>query len=400
MDADLARELAVGGSTRILLVVVDGLGGAPADGGATALEAARTPHLDDFARRGISGLHEPAGPGVSVGSGPGHLALFGYDPLRYRVGRGVLSALGIGYPLEDHDVAARGNFASVNDQGVVVDRRAGRISSERNEELCSRLRQIDLPDVEFEVRTVKEHRLLFVLRGEGLGEEVTDTDPHTTGMPPARASARARLAERTADLVRKWSDWAREVLRDEEDANAVLLRGFSRRPHWPSFRELFRLRGVAAAGYPMYRGVSRLIGIAVREIEDDPGAKLAELRTAWDDADFFFLHEKHPDSAGEDGDFDRKVELLEAFDDRWPEIESLGADVVVITGDHSTPAALKSHSWHPVPVALRGSHCRPDLVTRFGESAMLSGALGPRFPTAELLPLPMANAGRLRRFGA
>ena len=337
---------------------------------------------------------------MTVGSGPGHLALFGYDPLRYRVGRGVLSALGIGYPLEDGDVAARGNFATVDENGVVADRRAGRISSERNEELCERLRQIEIPDVEVDVRTVKEHRFLLVLRGDGLGQDVTDTDPHQVSVAPAPPSARARSAERTAELVREWTERASETLADEDDANAVLLRGFSSLPHWPSLRDVFRLRGVAAASYPMYRGVSRLLGIEVPEVEDDLGAKLDALRGSWDEADFFFLHEKHPDSAGEDGDFDRKVELLEAFDERWPEIEGLGADVVVVTGDHSTPAALKSHSWHPVPVAMTGAQCRPDTVARFGENEMIGGALGPRFPTAELLPLALANAGRLRRYGA
>jgi 2,3-bisphosphoglycerate-independent phosphoglycerate mutase len=401
MELDFVRALVGPERSRIVLLVLDGLGGLPSEpGGQTELEAAHTPHLDALAARGICGLHQPVGPGITPGSGPSHLALFGYDPIQYQVGRGVLAALGIGFDLKPQDVAARGNFCTVDDEGRVVDRRAGRISSEKNQELCALLREIELPGAEFLIETVKEYRLLLVLRGQELDPQVDDTDPQETGVKPLAPKALSPEAQRTADLVRTFLERAREVLADQYPANMVLLRGFSRRPDWPSFRDAYGLRAAAIASYPMYRGVAQLVGMEVLETGPTVEDRFGVLRERWDEYDFFFLHVKRMDSAGEDGDFERKAELIEQVDDLMPELMELEPDVVLVTGDHSTPAVLRSHSWHPVPALLWSRYCRTDNVERFGERACMRGGLGPRIPATELMPLVLANALRLQKYGA
>lgn len=400
---DLISKLKKKADTKIVLLVMDGLGGLPSEpGGATELETARTPNLDKLASRSICGLHDPIGAGITPGSGPGHLALFGYDPLHYMIGRGVLSALGSGFELTERDVAARGNFCTVDDAGRVTDRRAGRISTEKSRALAERLQQIELPDVELFVQAVKEHRFVFVLRGENVCAEVSDTDPQETGVEPrpARALSQSADATATADLVEQFVGQARERLHDAGPANMVLLRGFARQPNWPSFSEALGLRAAALADYPMYRGVAQLVGMEVLETNDGIDAKLERARETWDDFDFFFIHHKKTDSTGEDGKFDQKVEEIERIDAALPRLLELNPDVVMVTGDHSTPSALREHSWHPVPVVLWSRHCRPDRVERFGERDCVSGGLGGRFRAIDLLPLALANAGRLAKYGA
>jgi 2,3-bisphosphoglycerate-independent phosphoglycerate mutase len=401
MKLEFVRELVASEKTKIVLLVLDGLGGLPrVAGGLTELETAHTPNLDDLAARGICGLHQPVGFGITPGSGPSHLALFGYDPFEYQVGRGVLSALGIGFELRPLDVAARGNFSMVDEQGLIVDRRAGRIPSAKNEELCALLRQIDLPGVELWVETVKEYRLLLVLRGEGLSPEVEDTDPQAVGVRPLEPVANAPQAKETARLVGQFLDRAGAILVDHYPANMVLLRGFSSRPRWPSFQDVFGLKAAAIASYPMYRGVAQLVGMEALETGPTLRDRFDTLRACWEDYDFFFLHVKHIDSAGEDGDFERKVRLIEEVDGLLPDLLDMRPDVLLVTGDHSTPARLRSHSWHPVPTILWSEHCRPDGVDRFGERACIGGGLGPRIPATELMPLAVANALRLSKFGA
>jgi 2,3-bisphosphoglycerate-independent phosphoglycerate mutase len=380
---------------------MDGVGGLPMEsGGQTALEAAHTPHLDQLAARSLCGLHVPVAPGITPGSGPAHLALFGYDPLRYHVGRGVLSALGIDFDLTTQDVAARGNFCTLAEDGTVADRRAGRIPTERNEELCQRLRQIELPGVELFVETVKEYRLLLVLRGDDLGGDVTDTDPQDVGEAPLQPQARSASSERTAELVAQFLDQAQEILADRHPANMVLLRGFSKQPDWPSMERAYGLRAAAIASYPMYRGVAKLVGMEALEAGKRVAAEFDTLETHWDDFDFFFLHVKRIDSAGEDGDFERKASLIEEVDALLPRLLDLAPDVLLVTGDHSTPAKMKYHSWHPVPVLLWSAYCRPDGVQTFGERACMAGGLGNRAPAVDLIPLALANARRLEKFGA
>ena len=401
MDLDLIQSLVEKRETKIVLLVLDGLGGLPMEaGGETELEAADTPNLDRLAREGICGLQLPVGPGITPGSGPGHLGLFGYDPIRYKVGRGVLSGLGIDFDLTPRDVAARGNFCTVDDEGKVVDRRAGRIPTERGAELCKLLREIELEGVELFVEPVKEYRFLLVLRGNGLSGDVDETDPLEVGEMPLDPQPLSAKAEGTAQLVQQFVDQAGQILADQDPANMVLLRGFSQLPDWPQFGDAFGLRAAAIAGYPMYRGVARLVGMDLLDSGHSVEDEFATLEEHWDDYDFFFLHVKRIDSAGEDGDFERKVSLIEEADALVPRLMELGPDVVLVTGDHSTPSRLKYHSWHPVPVLLWSEHCRADQVEKFGERACMAGGLGPRIPSMDLMPLALANARRLEKYGA
>jgi 2,3-bisphosphoglycerate-independent phosphoglycerate mutase len=385
----------------ILLLVLDGLGGLPLEpGGPTELEVARTPNLDELARAGTCGLHRPVAAGVSPGSGPGHLALFGYDPLEYRTGRGVLSALGIGFDLEPLDIAARGNFCTLDGDGLVTDRRAGRISSEAAAPLAEALDAIEVEGAATFVRHVKEHRFLLVIRPDTeLGANLADTDPGQTGLTPRDLHVTNSESEPAARIVRTWLTEAAAVLSGQPHANMALLRGFSRRPSWPTFGEVFGVNPVAIAAYPMYRGVARLVGMEAIEVSDDLGSLVAELAARRTSHDFFFLHYKAPDKAGEDGDFERKVETLEALDTILPRLLKVGPEVVLVTGDHSTPARLGSHSWHPVPFLIHGGEDRADGVTAFGETACLGGVHG-IVRGCELMPLAAARAGRLAKFGA
>jgi 2,3-bisphosphoglycerate-independent phosphoglycerate mutase len=401
MDLDLIQSLVEKRDSKIVLLVLDGLGGLPMEvGGKTELEAADTPNLDRLARDGICGLQLPVGPGITPGSGPGHLGLFGYDPIRYQVGRGVLSALGIDFDLTPRDVAARGNFCTVDEAGRVVDRRAGRIPTERGAELCARLRGIELDGAELFVEPVKEYRFLLVLRGNGLSGDVGETDPLEVGEMPLDPEPGSSEADATAQLVRQFVDQARQILSDNEPANMVLLRGFSQIPDWPKFGDVFGLRAAAIAAYPMYRGVARLVGMDLLDPGHSVEDEFSAVEDHWDEYDFFFLHVKRIDSAGEDGDFERKVSLIEKADALVPRLTDLGPDVLVVSGDHSTPSLLKYHSWHPVPVLLWSEHCRQDGVEKFGERACMAGGLGPRIPSVDLMPLAMANARRLEKYGA
>jgi 2,3-bisphosphoglycerate-independent phosphoglycerate mutase len=389
--------------TKILLCVMDGLGDIPGPGRHdTPLEAARTPNLDALAREGTVGLFTPVAAGVTPGSGPGHLALFGYDPSGYEVGRGVLSALGVDFTLQPGDVAARFNFCSLDAKGNITDRRAGRLPTETNRRLVDALRAgVHAPDgVTLFWETESEHRGVLVLRGPRLHGDLTDTDPQEAGKPPLSVRAGSEAARPTAALVGKVIAAAHDVIRHEHPANGLLLRGFATLPHWPDMAQRFGVRAAAVAKYPMYRGVARLVGMHVldpyRELVEAP----ALLKAAWPAHDFFFLHFKDPDKAGEDGDFERKQKAIEAFDAIVPELLALRPDVLVATGDHSTPVAMRQHSWHPVPVLLHApATCRPDAVERFGERWAVQGGLGQR-PMHELMSLMLAHAGRLMKFGA
>ena len=406
-DLELMSGLAQDEQTKILLVVLDGLGGLPeTPEGPTELEAARTPNLDALAARSICGLGTAVGPGITPGSGPGHLSLFGYDPIECLVQRGVLSALGIGFDLQSGDLAARGNFCSVDPEtGVITDRRAGRISSELGARLCEKLNQIQLPEVEqVFVKPVKEYRFTLIIRGEGLEDGLTDTDPQETGVPPKPVTATHPEAEETAELVNRWLEKAREVLaadaeENDHPANSCNLRGLSKRPDLPQMPEVFKLQCGAIATYPMYRGVARLAGMDILSTGDSIEDEVETLKEHWDDYDFFFFHVKKIDSRGEDGDFDAKAAVIEHFDQVLPDILALDPDVVIVTGDHSTPAIWRSHSWHELPVLIYSRYIRRDHVTSFGERPCMAGGLG-HIQHVDLMPLAMANAGRLAKYGA
>jgi 2,3-bisphosphoglycerate-independent phosphoglycerate mutase len=397
---DLMRELHEPGDSKIVLTVADGLGGLPlAPGGKTELETARTPNLDALLREGICGLSIPVLPGITPGSGPGHLGLFGYDPLQYRIGRGILEALGISFAVGPRDVAVRGNFCTVDAQGVLTDRRAGRPATERCVEMCRKLKEIRVPGVELFVEPVREHRLVVVFRGEGLGDKVNDTDPQLTGHKPLDARGEDDASQKTARIANQFTAEAARVLRDQAPTNMVTLRGFARLPKIDTFKEVYGLRAAAVAVYPMYKGLARLVGMDVL----DAGATLSDqvdtLGRAWNDYDFFFLHYKYTDSTGEDGNFPAKVEMIERLDAEVPRLRGLDPDVLIVTGDHSTPSKLRSHSWHPVPTILWSRNCRPDGIVEFGESFCLRGGLG-QFRAMYLMSLAMAHAGRLGKYGA
>jgi 2,3-bisphosphoglycerate-independent phosphoglycerate mutase len=400
MDLELIRRLASPARTKLLLLSLDGLGGLPhPDTGRSELETARLPNLHALAARAACGLLVHVGRGITPGSGPGHLGLFGYDPLRYQVGRGVLEALGIDFELRPGDVAARGNFCSADAEGRITDRRAGRIGSDLGVRLCQRLKAIRLPGVRLFVEPVKEHRFVLVLRGRGLSGALSETDPQALGVAPSPVRALHPSARRTATLVNRFVAQARKALAGEAPANMVLLRGFDRLPRLPTFPETFGLKAAAVAAYPMYRGLARLVGMEVLKT----GTTFAdEIRTVHEHHhayDFFFLHYKDTDKAGEDGDFDGKVAALERLDALLPEILAPGFDVVAVSGDHASPAVLRGHGWQPVPVLLWGRYAGADAVTEFTERACAAGSLG-IFPAQELMPLLLANGGRLAKFGA
>lgn len=397
---EILRQLATPADTKMVLLVMDGLGGLPhQQTGLTELETAKTPNLDRLARENSIGLSTPLIPGVTPGSAPAHLALFGYDAFEYQIGRGVLSAVGIGLDLGPGDVACRVNFATLKD-GVLVDRRAGRIPTEEGARLCEALSSIKIPGVEIIIRPEMQYRAVIVWRGEGLSDAIADTDPQVTGVPPLPARALAPEAEKTAAIVNEFLAQANKILADEPKANTVLLRGFGRLPHIPTFQELYGLRAAVIAAYPMYRGLAKLVGMEEKPAGQTVADQLASLKQAWNDYDYFFLHVKGTDAAGEDGDFDRKVALIEEVDAALPQLLALNPDVLVVTGDHSTPARLRGHSWHPVPVLLASPYARRNgWVDGFGESDAARGALG-HIRSQELMGLMLAHARRLKKFGA
>jgi len=388
---------------RIIYLILDGLGGIPhPDRGLTELQAAHTPNFDALAQASSCGLLEIVGPGITPGSGPGHLTLFGYDPLKYRIGRGVLSALGIDFDLQPGDVAARANFATLGPDGQVSDRRAGRIATNLNQRLTQKIRDRVSLDFEgtFFFETVSEHRAVLVLRGADLSGQVQDTDPQSPGIAPHPPKATATKGEKTARLVQSFLRQVTEVLADEHPANGVLLRGFERFDPLPSLYERFALKGVGIADYPMYRGVSRLLGM---DVVPHPGGLEARFDTLTsiygDEYSFYFIHVKKTDSLGEDADFDSKVAKLEQIDQLLPKITALNPEVLVVTADHSTPAVMGRHSWHPVPMMLKAQYARVDQVDRFDDYACAHGLLGRR-PGTHLMGLALANAGRMQKYGA
>jgi 2,3-bisphosphoglycerate-independent phosphoglycerate mutase len=396
----LTRDLQVKNDSKIVMLVADGLGGLPQKlGGKTELETAATPNLDTLAKEGVLGSSIPVMPGVSPGSGPGHLGLFGYDPIKYVIGRGAHEATGIGFELGVNDVAVRCNFCTLDPQGNISDRRAGRIPSEESAPLAIKLREVKIPGVEVFVEPVKEHRFVVVFRGEGLGDQVDDTDPQATGVPPLTPQANDKPSEKTAQVAAQFVEQAQKLLAGQPKANGLTMRGFAAKPNLPTYEEVYGLRAAAIAVYQMYKGLARLVGMQIVGKATTLDEQLDVLAENWRDYDFFFLHYKYTDSTGEDGDFAAKVQKTEAFDGAIPRVRALKPDVIIVTGDHSTPSKLKSHSWHPVPTLLWAETCRSDACERFGEAECLRGGLG-QFKAKYLMPMAMAHALRLGKYGA
>jgi 2,3-bisphosphoglycerate-independent phosphoglycerate mutase len=401
MGFDLLRQLAVPAQTKMVMLIMDGLGGLPLQpGGKTELETACTPNLDRLAEQSALGMTIPVAPGISPGSGPGHLGIFGYDPTEYQIGRGVLETLGVDFDLQPDDLAARGNFCSIDSMGLLSDRRAGRFPTEINQELSRLLETIEMDGVQFFLRPVKQHRFAFVMRGAGLGDDLTETDPQKVGVAPLPVCALSPGSETSARVLNQFIEQARCLLSGKQPANMIMLRGFARYPSIPTYSELYKLRAAAIAVNGMYRGVAKLVGMQVLPVEGDSlEAEFAALEKNWNDFDFFYLHVKKTDTAGEDGDFYRKVEAIEEVDDLIPRLMALKPDVVIVSGDHSSPAVLKFHSWHPVPTLLYSKYVRADCIAAFGERACAHGSLG-ILPAKDILPIALANAQRLAKYDA
>lgn len=397
---DLTRKLQRQSDSKIIMYVGDGLGGLPLEpGGKTELETANTPNLDALARRASLGQSVPVLPGIAPGSGPGHLGLFGYDPLKYDIGRGVLEALGIDFDLGPNDVAIRGNYCTIDGDGNISDRRAGRIPSEIGAKLCEKLDTIEIPGVEVFVHHVKEYRLVIVFRAEGLGGDVDDTDPQRTGVPPLAPKGNDAASAKTAEVCAEFIRQAGEILKDDAPANLLTLRGIAKMPPIPPFQEVYGTRAAAIAVYPMYRGLARLVSMDILDAGQTLDDQMKCLEDNWDKYDFFFVHFKYTDSTGEDGNFDAKVKRTEEFDSAIPRMTVLKPDVLIVTGDHSTPAKMKGHSGHAVPTLLASDICRFDGSTEFSESACRVGELG-QFPAKHLMLHALAHAGRLEKYGA
>ncbi len=386
--------------SKILLVVMDGLGGYADENNGTELEEAATPHLDELARAGASGMFDPVGPGITPGSGPGHLGLFGYDPTEFELGRGALSAAGLEVTVGVGDVAARGNLCTLDANGIITDRRAGRIADADALKVIKKLQDgIRVDGIEVLIRHEREHRCLLVLRGTGLDAGLSDTDPQKTGVAPLKAVAKNAAAARTAEIINDINQQVVTLLKDESPANGILLRGFDTHRELPSMHDRYGVRAAAIAAYPMYRGIAHLLGMDVIGSPTSLDDQIAILTSAWNDYDYFFLHHKGTDSAGEDGDRARKIAAIEALDTAVPALRKLGPDVIAVSGDHATPSQMAAHSWHPVPTLLWSERVGRDDVSQYGERWALQGALGMR-PLKDLMALMLANAGRLQKYGA
>ena len=397
---EVLHSLAVQTESKLVMVVIDGIGGLPLRG-KTELETAKIPNLDRLASKSICGLVDPVSYGITPGSGPSHLALFGYDPFRYEIGRGVMEALGIDIQLGKNDLAARGNFATVDEEGIIVDRRAGRISTERNREICGFLRNEikEIGGVQIFIHPGKEHRFVILFRGEGLRDDLSDADPQKDGLKAKRTEGLSPEAQRTAEIINDYLKRSTEALQPFHPANTILLRGFSKVPEIPTMSDRYNLRPAAVATYPMYRGLARLVGMEVLETGETIQEEVKTLKKHYGRHDFFYLHFKKPDMAGEDGNFKLKVKTIEEIDRLIPSILRLKPDVLVVTGDHSTPSLLKSHSWHPNPILLHSRYIRPDGIRRFTERHCQKGQLG-RFPALDIIPLMLANGLKMKKFGA
>jgi 2,3-bisphosphoglycerate-independent phosphoglycerate mutase len=397
---NVLQSLIVENNKKILLLVLDGLGGLPMEaGGLTELETAKTPALDALAAVSECGLHLPIDFGIAPGSAPGHLALFGYDPLQFPIGRGVVAAMGIGFPMKPGDVAARLNFATRDATGSITDRRAGRIPTEQCAKLCEILGKVNIKGIEVSIRPVKDYRACVVFRGQGLSDHVADTDSQKTGVPPLDPVPTSEKGKKTAEVAREFVKQTLALLKDSHPANAVLMRGFAELPHIPSMKDRFKLKSAAVAVYPDYKGVSRLVGMDVIDDIPDLGGQVEALKKSWNDYDFFFMHYKYTDSKGEDGDFNAKVAEIEKVDAIIPKLLALKPDVLIVTGDHSTPAKMKSHSSHPIPFLIQADCIRPDGLAMFGERECRKGVWG-IVKTTVLLQLALAYSDKVLKYGA
>ncbi|EEF60926.1 2,3-bisphosphoglycerate-independent phosphoglycerate mutase [Pedosphaera parvula] len=402
----LYSELTLKNKAKLVLLVMDGLGdlATKGQGHLTPLEAAKTPNLDALAKDAAQGRMIPVAPGITPGSGPGHLALFGYDPLEFQVGRGVIEALGLGIELKAGDVAARANFCTLDGKGIVTDRRAGRIETAVCEELCELLSKKikKIGTTEVIIKAGKGHRFVVVFRGKGLEGPLTDADPHHEGAPIPSAvpvNKKSAKAKKAADLVKQFYKLALPIIAKKHPANGFLMRGIAHQPHIPTFEERYLLKPACIAVYPMYKGLAQLVGMTKLEGTQTIAEQFERCVAEYDNYDYFFIHYKYTDMYGEDGNFDAKKKAIEEFDAALPILLKKNPDVLAITGDHSTPCAAKGHSWHPQPVLLSSELSGWDKLERFTETGANGGSLG-IFEAKFLMRLMQANAKMFDKFGA
>lgn len=401
VSEEIMKSLAINTESKIVLLVADGIGDIPSKNNQTVLETASIPNLDRLASQSVCGLADPISCGITPGSGPAHLSLFGYDPIKYQIGRGVLEALGIGMELSSRDLACRGNFATLDKEGIITDRRAGRMATELNEKLCKFLQDKinQIGEVKVIIRPGMEHRFVVVFRGDGLEDALSDADPQKVGEKIKFAEALDPKAKKSVKTVNEFIKQATDILKEHYPANTVLLRGFAKYPGLPTMKELFKLTPAAIATYPMYKGLAKLVGMEILKTGESIEEEFKTLKKNFEKYDFFYLHIKKTDSYGEDGNYEQKVKVIEEVDKYIPEVLNLKPDVLVVTGDHSTPALMKGHSWHPNPFMLFSKYIRVDEAEQFNEKECVKGGLG-RFLAVEALPLMMANALKLQKFGA
>jgi 2,3-bisphosphoglycerate-independent phosphoglycerate mutase len=389
---------------KLVLLVLDGVGdiAARSTNWRTPLEAASTPNLDAIARESAMGRMICVAHGVTPGSGPGHLGLFGYDPMKIEVGRGVLEALGLDIELKAGDVAARANFCTLDNKGNVTDRRAGRIPTELNLRLCEKLRRIKkIGGAQVMIQSGKSHRFVVVFRGKGLLGPLTDSDPHREGAPiqTVKPIGKSSAQKKAAKIVNDFYKQALPLLKNDHPANGFLLRGIAHQPRIPDFGQRYGLRAAAIATYPMYRGLAQLVGMTRIACGETVESQFQAAAEHWANFDFFFIHVKATDMAGEDGNFDAKVAAIEMVDKSLPLLLAQKPDVLAVTADHSTPVPMRGHSWHPQPVLLWSEVCGADGQARFTEKNANCGSLG-IFKANRLMRLMQANARMFDKFGA